>query len=133
MSRLNRITAANCPGNCFITLFAAVLNPATGRIDYCNAGHNPPVLIHKNGEVGQLGATGLVEGIVGDATYQEGICALERGDILLLFSDGLTEASKPDSGEEFGEERLINLLKKERDQPSAKLLDREAANADLRP
>ena len=62
MTRLNRITAANCPGNCFITLFTAILNPATGRIEYCNAGHNPPLLIHKNDEVERLGASGLVLG-----------------------------------------------------------------------
>jgi serine phosphatase RsbU (regulator of sigma subunit) len=123
VTRLNRITAANCPGNCFITFFAAILNPATGRIEYCNAGHNPPLLVRKNDEVEQLGASGLVIGIMGDATYGEGTCGLERGDVLLLFSDGLTEACNPDSGEEFGEERLIRLLKKERDQPSAKLID----------
>ena len=123
VARLNRITTANCPGNCFITLFAAILNPATGRMEYCNAGHNPPLLIHKNDEVERLGANGLVVGIMRDATYEEGTCALERGDVLLLFSDGLTEASNPDSGQEFGEERLIALLKKERDQPSPKLID----------
>jgi sigma-B regulation protein RsbU (phosphoserine phosphatase) len=81
------------------------------------------LLIHKNDEVEQLGASGLVVGILGDATYEEGTCALGRGDVLLLFSDGLTEASNPDSGQELGEEHLIALLKKERDQPSAKLID----------
>ena len=124
VTRLNRITAANCPANCFITLFTAILNPATGQIEYCNAGHNPPLLIHKNDEIEQLGASGLVVGIMADATYQEGTCTLERGELLLLFSDGLTEACNPDSGQEFGEERLIALLKKERNQPSAKLIDR---------
>lgn len=123
VTRLNRITKANCPGDCFITLFTALLNPATGRMEYCNAGHNPPVLIHKNDEVEQLGASGLVVGIMRDATYEEGTCVLEQGDVLLLFSDGLTEASNPDSSEEFGEERLIALLKKERRQPSANLID----------
>jgi hypothetical protein len=120
VSRLTRITAANCPGNCFITLFTAILDPTTGRMEYCNAGHNPPLLIHKSDEVEQLGASGLVVGIMADATYEERTCVLAPGDVLLLFSDGLTEASNPDSGEEFGEERLITLLKKERDQPSAK-------------
>lgn len=120
---LNRITAANCPGNCFITLFTAILDPTTGRMEYCNAGHNPPLLIHKSDEVEQLGASGLVVGIMADATYEERTCVLAPGDVLLLFSDGLTEASNPDSGEEFGEERLITLLKKERDQPSAKLIE----------
>lgn len=123
VSRLNRITAANCPGNCFITLFTAILDPTTGRMEYCNAGHNPPLLIHKSDEVEQLGASGLVVGIMADATYEERTCVLAPGDVLLLFSDGLTEASNPDSGEEFGEERLITLLKKERDQPSAKLIE----------
>ncbi|MBV8551458.1 MAG: SpoIIE family protein phosphatase [Acidobacteriaceae bacterium] len=131
VTRLNRITAANCPVNCFITLFTAILDPATGRIEYCNAGHNPPLLIHKNDEVERLAASGLVVGVLGDATYEEGTCALERGDVLLLFSDGLTEACDPDSGQEFGEERLITLLKKERDQPSAKLIDSIRADVSL--
>jgi serine phosphatase RsbU (regulator of sigma subunit) len=123
VAQLNRITAANCPDNCFITLFTATLNPATGRIEYCNAGHNPPLLIHKNDEIERLGANGLIVGIMGDTTYEEGTCALERGEVLVLFSDGLTEASNPDSGQEFGEERLVALLKKEGDQPSAKLIE----------
>jgi serine phosphatase RsbU (regulator of sigma subunit) len=123
VTRLNRITAASCPGNCFITLFTAILDPATGRMEYCNAGHNPPLLIRKNDEIESLGASGLVVGIIGDAAYQQGTCALESGEVLLLFSDGVTEASNPESGDEFGEERLIALLKKERDQPSAKLID----------
>jgi sigma-B regulation protein RsbU (phosphoserine phosphatase) len=66
-----------------------------------------------------------------DATYEEGTCALERGDVLVLFSDGLTEALNPDSGEEFGEERLIAVLKRGRDQPSAKLIDSIKAEVSL--
>jgi phosphoserine phosphatase RsbU/P len=123
VTRLNRITATNCPGNCFITLFTAILDPATGRVEYCNAGHNPPLLIRKNDEVEQLGASGLVVGILGDAVYKEGTCTLESGDVRLLFSDGLTEAANPEPGQEFGESRLIGLLKKERHQPSAELID----------
>jgi sigma-B regulation protein RsbU (phosphoserine phosphatase) len=131
VSRLNQITAANCPGNCFITLFTAILDPAAGRIEYCNAGHNPPLLIHKNDAVEQLGPSGLPIGIMTDATYEEGTCALERGDVLVLFSDGLTEALNPDSGEEFGEERLIAVLKRGRDQLAAKLIESIKAEVSL--
>lgn len=123
VARLNRITAANCPGNCFITFFAAVLDPATGELRYCNAGHNPPLLLHKNGEVEPLGATGMVLGILPNASYEERTCRLDRDELLVLFSDGLTEACNPDLAEEFGEGRLIAFLKKERDQRAADLLE----------
>ena len=123
VTRLNRITAANCPGNCFITLFTAILDPAAGEMRYCNAGHNPPLLLHKNDEVEPLGATGIVLGIMPGASYEQRMCRLDRGDLLVLFSDGVTESSSPNSDEEFGEERLIALLKRERRQPAAKIVE----------
>lgn len=123
VGRLNRITAANCPGNCFITFFAAILDPASGEMQYCNAGHNPPLLLNKNGEVEPLGATGMVLGILPSARYEERTCRLDRDELLVLFSDGVTEACNLDLAEEFGESRLIEFLKKERRQRAADLLE----------
>ena len=127
--RLNRSFAANCPGNCFITLFAAVLDPASGDLVYCNAGHNAPLLLRTNDEVEPLGATGLPLGIRRDATYEQKSCHLEQGDVLTLFSDGVTEACAPDGDEEFGEQRLVAVVQRTRNYPAVSLI--EAINAEL--
>jgi serine phosphatase RsbU (regulator of sigma subunit) len=129
MRRLNRSVAANCPGNCFITLFAALLDPASGDLLYCNAGHNAPLLLRTNGEVEPLGATGLPLGIRRDAIYEEESCRLEKGDVLVLFSDGVTEACPPEVDEEFGEQRLVAVVQGKRNNPAASVI--EAINAEL--
>jgi sigma-B regulation protein RsbU (phosphoserine phosphatase) len=123
VSHLNRITAANCPGNCFITFCAVVLDPAKGELRYCNAGHNAPLLLRAGGEIESLEPTGLVLGIVPSAVYEERTCHLGCGDVLLLFSDGVTESCKPDVDEEFGEKRLGVLLRNQQGQPAAAILD----------
>jgi serine phosphatase RsbU (regulator of sigma subunit) len=127
--RLNRSIAANCPDNCFITFFAAVFDPATSEVAYCNAGHNAPLLLHANGEVEALGATDVPLGIKRDGIYEERTCRLERGDVLVLYSDGVTEARRPDTDQEFGEQRLITVVQGKRSAPSASLV--EAINAEL--
>jgi phosphoserine phosphatase RsbU/P len=121
--RLNRSIAANFPGNAFITLFAAVLDPATGELVYCNAGHNAPLLIHANEEVELLGATGVPLGILQTARYEQRTCRLAPGDVLVLFSDGVTEACAPDQDEEFGEERLINTVRQKRNHSATHVIE----------
>lgn len=123
VSHLNRITAANCPGNCFITFCAVVLDPANGVLHYCNAGHNMPLLLHAGGDLESLGATGLILGIVPSATYEEKTCRFDCGDLLVLFSDGVTECCKPGAEEEFGEARLGARLRDQQGQPAAAVLD----------
>jgi phosphoserine phosphatase RsbU/P len=113
VSRLNRSVAANCPGNCFITFFVAILNPANGELVFCNAGHNPPLLVRRNDKVESLESTGLPLGIVRDATYEQKSCSLDPEDVLILFSDGITEAQGVDPDQEFGEERLVSVVRKE--------------------
>jgi len=127
--RLNRSVAANCPGNCFITFFAAVLDPRTGDLVYCNAGHNAPLLLRCNDEVEPLEATGLPLGIRRDAIYEQNRCRLEQGDVLILFSDGVTEACTPDADEEFGEQRLVAVVQRKRNDPAASQI--EGINAEL--
>ncbi len=115
ISRLNRSVAGNCPGNCFITFFVAVLNPDSGELVYCNAGHNAPLLIRRGEEVELLEATGIPLGISREMSYQQKSCRIENGDVLVLFSDGVTEArGGADAEQEFGEERLISVVQKER-------------------
>ena len=110
VARLNKSLAARCPGNRFITFFLGLLDPVTGEMTYCNAGHNPPILVRKNATAEQLAGGGMVLGIFGGAEYENRTIMLEEGDLLALFSDGITEACRPGLEEEFGEERLTELL-----------------------
>ena len=122
MSRLDRAMAACCPDNRSVTLFFCVLDPATGGMRYCNAGHNPPHLVRSNGQAERLKGGGTLLGPLPDFGYKEHRCRLEVGDVLTLFSDGVTEATDP-KGVEFGEERLAELVAEHRTQPVELLID----------
>lgn len=123
MERLNRVTAANCPPGKFITFCLCILDAANGRIEYCNAGHNPPLIVRRDGSVEQLTEGGPVLGILPQAAYSEATAQLDRGDLLILYSDGVTEC--PDAeNQEFGEERLIDLLRRHAAEPAAVVVDR---------
>jgi phosphoserine phosphatase RsbU/P len=110
VTRLNRIISSNCPSNRFITFFIGVLDPKTGELTYVNAGHNPPLVAHADGSVEKLEGTGLILGILPMAAYEQGVCHMDPGDALLLFSDGVTEPVSPHADEEFGEDRLATVL-----------------------
>ena len=112
VNRLNRLLCAKKLGNRFITFFFGVLDPATGTLEYVNAGHNPPLLLRANGALEELGATGLILGILPQATYTSDSTQLQAGDRLVLFSDGITEAAPPhDLDNEYGEARLTQLAR----------------------
>ena len=91
----------------FVTLFYGVLFP-DGRVTYCNAGHNPPILA-SNSSVRRLETGGTVLGVFEDAPYAEGSVTLLPDDYLVLFSDGISEAMN-DAEEEFGDDRLLGCL-----------------------
>jgi serine phosphatase RsbU (regulator of sigma subunit) len=94
----------------FVTLFLATLDLGSGRLTFAFGGHNPPVLLRRNGEAGYLaGEAGTILGIVEGLAYSEDTLALEPGDGLLLYTDGITEAMDQDH-EIFGEERLLREL-----------------------
>jgi len=109
MTKLNRITSANCPSNRFISLFFCILDGATGELTFCNAGHNPPLLIRANGEWEQLKGGGPVIGILPSIEYQEYKTHLDVGDTLAIYSDGVTEAANLHS-HEFEVERLAEAV-----------------------
>ena len=123
VARLNRVLRANCPGNRFVTFFIAVLDPATGDLTYVNAGHNPPLVVRTDNRVETLPASGLVLGILPNAQYEQRTCKLAVGDTLVLFSDGVTEACRPDFGEDFGEERLAEMVCTLRDRPASAIVE----------
>ncbi len=110
VTRLNRAIASNCPDNRFITFFICIIDPVTGEVTYSNAGHNPPLLVRRSGEIETLKTGGIVLGIMPKFAYQHDQVRMDPGDILVMFSDGVTEAAKPDVDEEFGEERLGELI-----------------------
>ncbi|MGH9666675.1 MAG: PP2C family protein-serine/threonine phosphatase, partial [Bryobacteraceae bacterium] len=119
VAKLNRVVSTKIPDNRFITFFICVVDPRTGELAYSNAGHNPPLLVRRDGRVEQLSDGGLILGILPAAIYRESRSRLEEGDIVVMFSDGVTEAPRVDSDEEFGEQRLAELVWKHRDASAA--------------
>lgn len=110
ITSVNKYLAENTPANRFVTLFAAELEPETGRLTYINAGHNPPLVGRSNGNIDQLSAGGLPLGLMSFAEYEIGQLDLGSGDALVVYSDGVSEANNLE-GEEFGMDRLINVVR----------------------
>ncbi len=123
ISAVNRYLAENIPSNRFVTLFYAELDPESGAVSFLNAGHNPPLIVHAAGTVEQLASGGLPLGIKADADYREGRTHLRMGDVLVIYSDGVTEAASP-SGEEFGPTRLYEVVSRNVDASAAGIRDR---------
>ncbi len=117
VTTLNRNLSARCPLGKFITFYLAVLDPPSGQLRYANAGHNYPLIIRKDGSVEMLMGNGMVLGIIGMSTYDEHQAQLNPGDMLALFSDGVTEARSPDGNIEFGDDRLGIFLSERRTVP----------------
>jgi sigma-B regulation protein RsbU (phosphoserine phosphatase) len=111
--RLNRILCEIAPVGKFISFFYAVLDSKDNRLTYCNAGHNPPVLVRANGTASELNAAGAVLGQFPDWVYEQSDLQLRPGDRLMMFTDGLVETSNQDD-EPFGEERLIRIAQENR-------------------
>jgi sigma-B regulation protein RsbU (phosphoserine phosphatase) len=110
IGKVNRNLAQRGPGNRFVTFFSGIMEP-DGNCIYVNAGHNPPLLLSRNGALKELTEGGMVLGLFAEAQYESGNIKLQEGDRLVLFTDGVVEALNP-SGEEFGMERLVALLQK---------------------
>jgi serine phosphatase RsbU (regulator of sigma subunit) len=108
LRRANQLLLDDIPPQMFVTCLYGVLDPATGRLRYANAGHNPPY-VHTGGGVVELRATGMPLGLLPDMTYEEKEATLGPGDTLLLHSDGLAEAHNPQR-QMFGFPRLAALV-----------------------
>jgi len=92
VTRLNVQIVKHAPRSRFVTLFVAVLNPSTGELTYVNAGQNPPLLRRANGTYERLRAGGMALGMFDHATYTAGSTLMATGDVLVMYSDGVTEA-----------------------------------------
>lgn len=120
--RLNRILCALTPMGKFISLFYGVLDSSERRLTYCNAGHNPPLLIRADGQAGELAAEGAVLGQFPDWSYRQNHMQLGSGDRLLLFTDGMVEASNT-SEEPFEEHNLIRIARENPRTTARELMD----------
>jgi sigma-B regulation protein RsbU (phosphoserine phosphatase) len=110
VARLNQIIHRSRLATKFVTLFLAEMN-LDGRIIYCNAGHPAAVVMRASGSVSFLRAGGMILGPNPDARYTFGIEELNPGDLLVIYTDGITEAMSVPDGEEYGRDRLIRALR----------------------
>jgi len=127
-SRLNSLVCHNTGNDRFITFFYAQLDGPTRLLRYTNAGHNAPILLHRNGSHERLETGGGVLGVFPHQTFATGAAHLAPGDRVILFTDGVTEACDA-SGEEFGEARLLHLLQENRLAAAAALQEKILAVA----
>ncbi|HEV2419199.1 MAG TPA: SpoIIE family protein phosphatase [Terriglobia bacterium] len=113
VGRVSRLLFEASDSNRYATLFYAQYDPSAGRLEYVNAGHNPPVLLRRRGDrldFERLSEGGTVVGLFEQAAYCQGSVALDEGSLLVAFTDGITEAMNAE-GEEWGEHRLIETIR----------------------
>ncbi len=123
--QVNRILCGNIAEGRFISFVYCVLDSGMNTLSYANAGHYPPMLVRADGTAERLTSGGPVLGVLAGAAYEHGTVSLARGDRLVLFTDGITEARNA-GDEEFGEERLLDLIVRHRASPAAALQARLA-------
>ncbi len=131
VANMNKYACSNSQGGLrFTTAFLAEYDPMRRVFTYINAGHNNPILRRTNGLIERLDVGGLPLGIQLEATYESASVALEPGDWLVIFTDGVVEAVNP-GDEEFGEPRLLNVIQAGAPTEPADLLKRLMADLDL--
>jgi sigma-B regulation protein RsbU (phosphoserine phosphatase) len=118
---VNRLFCENSEPQNYATAFFCTFDDSTRRLRYVNCGHNPPLLLRAGGAIERLPATATVMGLFDDWDCEVEEKQLLPGDLFLIYTDGVTEASVP-GGEEYGEERLIELLRRHRQLSAAELL-----------
>lgn len=110
IERINKTLYDNTSGDKFVTMFYCLLDNEYSSLKYINAGHNPPMLLRANGKVEYLNKGGLILGFTDSPfPYEEDTVILDSGDLLYLYTDGVSEA-KNEKDEEFGEERMLDIL-----------------------
>lgn len=111
VARLNELLVESTNSEKYTTFFYGELETETGRITYTNGGHNPPLLVHEDGRCEELTVGGPVIGALEGSQYNEQTVQLEPGDMLVLYTDGITEAQSPD-GRYYEVDRLMKLLQR---------------------
>ena len=121
VSRLNALLSESAAGGRFATLFYGVLDLPARRLRYCNAGHNFPLLLRASGSLERLETGGLPLAVMPEWAYQQGSVDLASGDVLLLYSDGISEAENRHQ-ELFGEEAVERALRELAGQPAGEIV-----------
>lgn len=107
--QLNHVLHDDSGSGRFVSMFHAVLDEASRELTYCNAGHLPAALVHGDGRVERLAAGGSILGYFREWNFQQNVTVLEKGSRLVLFTDGIVDATDAQENE-FGEERLMQLV-----------------------
>jgi len=128
LSLLNHQLYDSTPPEKYATLFLGVYDSQSRRINYSNGGHLPPILISEDGSLRRLDCGGTVVGLFDNLSFEEGSVQLRPGEIFLAYSDGVTEPEN-DFGE-FGEERLIDLVRENRHLPLVRITEAVTAAVD---
>ena len=119
MQRINLLLCRS-PSNKYVTFFFGILNHQSNRLSYVNAGHCYPLIVKEDGRVDRLEIGGTVLGFFKDAAYTRGIYDLEPSDLMILYTDGVSELIDPEE-EEFGVERIIQILRENHHKPVAEV------------
>ncbi len=122
---VNHLFYKNTETSHYATTFFSVYDDETRRLRYVNCGHNPPMLVRANGDLERLNATATVLGLFEDWDCTVVECEMVSGDVLVIYTDGISEAgeSEDGDGEEFGEERLLAAIGKYQQRPAGEILD----------
>ena len=129
LANVNRLICEDVEPGRFVTLFFGVIDPAAGEIRHASAGHNPPLVTSVSGEERWLVEGGVPLGVDPDAEYPSAVTRLAPGDVLIIYSDGVTEAegpldpSAPDEPVMFGEERVAEAVRALRGQSAAEIVE----------
>jgi phosphoserine phosphatase RsbU/P len=121
MAKVNYLLWESIERNQFVTAIYGILDASNRTLSYSNAGHNPPLLIRADGETRFIDCGEQPLGMFRETRYHENHLRLDPGDVLVLYTDGATEANSP-TGEEFGKDRLVEAVKKSIDRPAHEMI-----------
>ncbi|MCP4538769.1 MAG: SpoIIE family protein phosphatase [Chloroflexi bacterium] len=114
VSKVHELFVHNIRFTTFVTFFVGAFDPAAKTFTYCNAGHNPPIVLHQEGNgagpITWLKPTGAAIGLIEETEFGEQTITLRAGDLVVMYTDGVTEATNPQN-DEYGRERLAALIK----------------------
>lgn len=126
LAEANRRILCDTESDLFVTVFLGILDPGSGGLAYCNAGHNPPLLVrwrgHNGPEIEQLPRTALPLGVIADGEWSEDSVTIREGEMLVIYTDGVTEAQDEEQGF-FGEARLVSRLQRLADLTPAAIVE----------
>jgi sigma-B regulation protein RsbU (phosphoserine phosphatase) len=122
MSKVNYLLWESIERNQFVTAFYGILDATNRTLAYSNAGHNPPILIDTDGKAHFEERGGVPLGMFRDSRYYEYYATIDAGQIFVLYTDGVTEATSP-AGEEYGRDRLADAVLRARELPAREIID----------